>query len=552
MKAIKTLLVLTFVAWFGVACDSESPQSDSGPAPDTTSAPDAAKNVGPLANVFLRSPTEDNNKTTQVTLKHLTDKDGLLTGKYANVYNCTNKTGGDKFNVNLGALQLSGTLCVVEKTVKPGDDGSYLHVEPAKATDGSDAFAELMMYHHVTTIHDYFKDTLGVTHRDDSLRSVVNIQAYIDLLGRWMGFLNAAYVPKEQGTFLSSFGIDINKGEDAIIFFQADNVDTAYDATVIYHEYTHAVTSALVTGTAPDAYGLDPTPIGFNEGMADYFAASFLDTSRIGKHALGALGRDLANQNKCPADIIGESHQDGLIAGGALWEVRSKLGREIVDQAVLSAAVAFSNDTTFEQAAKAIVDEIKSLAPGKEVDAQKIFEDRGLLGCNRLQDYKEIVAAPGQLSPFIPSAQQLAPQVSPLFITGSTIAIPGFMQRRVAIAETTKEITIEWAASAGGGAFGPLGGPAGDVTLSVALKKGSDAITYDYASGKAVSDAHVVLPGVKDGNSYKVVISGACVAKGDLVFQLINTGQAGGQLARLKVTQSDTVTNTASNFDSCQ
>jgi hypothetical protein len=260
-------------------------------------------------------------------------------------------------------------------------------------------------------------------------------------------------------------------------------------------------------------------------------------------------GRDVENSYRCPADVVGQQHHDGRIAGGALWSCAKKSVRRSSIKPCSAAAIAFSNDTNFETAANAIIDEVKALAPEKEGIARNVFIERGLMGCDRVLDYAPINAQPGQLSVQIPSGQQLAPTVRPLFV-GDKIAIPSFVQHRVKLAETTKEVTIEWAASASAGSFGGIGG-AGEVTLGIALKKGSAAITYDYSSGQAVSDAHLILDGQKEGGITRVVLSGACVAKGDLVFQLINRGETGGALTKLTVTQSDTVTNSKDNFTAC-
>ena len=109
-------------------------------------------------------------------------------------------------------------------------------------------------------------------------------------------------------------------------------MDPAYDATVIYHEYTHAALGAdRLWGTPRDLYGLNPTPHALNEGLADYLPCSFVDNMKMGTYALGSLGaaRDLTRVFKCPDHIVGEPHQDGEVASTVLWAMREIVGAEV-------------------------------------------------------------------------------------------------------------------------------------------------------------------------------------------------------------------------------
>lgn len=538
MKPMKGHLAILAFCSLGaatlVACGSSS---NSGTDSSIDSGTDAVVKNGPLARVYLNNPIDDKDQLTEVTLAHITDPDGLLTGKYVDAYNCLNKPGGETFDVDLGFFKVAGSLCKLEKTVKPGEDGTYLHIEPPKwHGDGNDPFAELMMYHHVTTIHDYFKDGLGVTHMDRPLRAIVNLQA--NIAGAWVGLVNAAYIPKEAGSLFKDFGVNILNDEDAIVFIQGTDVDTAYDASVIYHEYTHAIIGSALQGNAPDKYGTDPTPPGLNEGLADYFAASRLDSSKLGSYALASVNavRDLERNFKCPDHVVGESHNDGEIAAGALWAARKVLGKELADKVVMRAVLGFTALTTFEEAAMAILDEIKKDAPDKEAAIRTIFEERGMIGCQRLKDHVDVEPGSG-LGPGYPAH-------SPSYKDGT----PAFMQYKVDVAASTKELTIEWLAEGSAGMPG-LPGPPG--VISVALRKGADPITYAYDQTPATSTAHAILTGEKLTTGEKLVISGACLSAGPLVFQFLNKSVAPGELKRIKVTQSDTLTATTPNFESC-
>ncbi|MFH1131443.1 MAG: hypothetical protein V1754_08915, partial [Pseudomonadota bacterium] len=543
MKFVFCALVFMFL----IGCGSTSSVTDdSGVSKD--SGADSKEDTGPaapLANIYPINPVE-NQQTTQVELKSLTDPDGFLTGKYANVWNCLNKDGGDVINVVIAGMNLSGKVCKLEKVAKPGEDGTYLHIEPAAGSDPNDTFAEVMMYHHVTSVHDQFKDRLGITHMDNPMRSIVNIQAYIDLFSGWIGIENAAFVPKETGTFLKEFGVDLNKGEDAIIFFQGNNVDMAYDATVIYHEYTHAVIGPALTANAKTQYGVDPSPAALNEGLADYFAASFLDANVIGSYGMAATGhqRDLERDFACPDHVVGETHYDGEIASGALWDLRKILTAEIADQVIANAVLSFTQSTNFDQAAQAILDEVRIMAPDKEAVAQALFEERGMIGCIPLKEHTDYDNTSGSvLSPTYPSPDYLGG----VFKDG----VPAYLQYKVAIKPNTKELTIEYLPIGGSDLFPGLPIPGPEANVWVALKKGSDPITYDYATGKAVSDALLVLKGTKINSDHRLVLSGNCISEGDLVFQFINKGNTEGQITKVKILQSETVESGSPNFDNC-
>jgi len=536
---VRTLALLAAAAL--LACDEGGSVNDDGLSSDGLDAgPDAPS--GPLANVYNVNPVEDGKKTSVVTLQHLTDPGGKLSGKYADVWNCLNEPGGDTFNVTLGGMPVSGSVCHLVQKATADKNGTYLDITPpASDDDGNDSFAEVMMYHHVTTIHDHYAEGFGLKHLESTrMRSLVNVQVLF--LGQWVGILNAAYFPKETGSLFAQFGVDLNKGEDAIIFSQDtmdSTVDTAYDASVIYHEYTHAaIGSSALWKPATDKHGMDPSPKGLNEALADYLAASFIGSPTIGSYSLAALGadRDLTRVFKCPDHLVGEEHTDGEIASGALWSLRQVLGPKVADQAIWNAVLTFGEDTTFEEASLAIIDEVKKAAPGKEPEIQKILQERGMLGCVRLKDHVDTTGGSGL---YFPDA------LPAVFPDGT----PSYVQLRLALKPTTKELTIEYAPS-GGTLMGiPIGGAKSDVW--VALSKGSDPITYDYATGTAVSTAKAILKGQDEGNGYRLVLSGDCISQGDLVFQFLNKSASGGKLTKIVVTQSATVTNTEDNFTGC-
>ena len=530
--------------------DGAPPKGDAGDAgvPPDTLAPDSP---GPMANVYKVSPTVDKKKTSKVKLTNITDATGKLIGKWTNVYNCMPDDKGKQVTINIGIGPISGIICTLKRTALPGKDGSYLQIKPpAKDIVGNDAFAEIMMYHHVNSFHDHLVSSFGLKHLNKSLQSVVNLQGKV--FGSWMGLPNAMFMPKESQQLLKQWGIDMFKDEDVIAFGfnnimpTMGQVNFAYDASVIYHEYVHYSIGKALWMPAKDKYGLDPTPKGLNEALADYFPSSYLNNPMLGAYALGSSARDLTRDLRCPGHIVGEEHRDGEVASGALWAARKLLTAKVADKAYWNAIITFQPTTNFDTAAKAFLDELKKAnVPAATLDTvKKLWETRGFLGCVRLVTHKDYSGS-ATLGPGYGGSS-----TSPSdFASG----VPGYMQYKLEIKDTTKEITIEYVPMSGGMLGG--GGALGDA--SVALKSGDKPILWDYTTGKAKNDALMTLKGaqVKDTNGnptgYKLVLSGDCVKKGYVVYQFINHGTAGGGMTKVKIPQSATKTNTTDNFTGC-
>ncbi|MCC7430642.1 hypothetical protein IT568_07360 [bacterium] len=100
---------------------------------------------------------------------------------------------------------------------------------------------------------------------------------------------------------------------------------TARLAGVVYHEYGHGINSKQYTPFS--------MPGDMHEGLADYTAAAIENQPNIGIGFFGGSSylRSINNTNKYPDDISGEVHNDGLIIGGAFWDLRLLLGASKTD-----------------------------------------------------------------------------------------------------------------------------------------------------------------------------------------------------------------------------
>jgi len=97
--------------------------------------------------------------------------------------------------------------------------------------------------------------------------------------------------------------------------------NTALVADIVYHEFGHGFHYASVIWGVGDFY----SDVG--EGYAD--SMSFMNTgdSRVGPYfyTSGGALRDVEPNQVYPEDTIGQSHHDGLIVGGAVWDMRTEL-----------------------------------------------------------------------------------------------------------------------------------------------------------------------------------------------------------------------------------
>lgn len=488
---------------------------DSSATADVATTPD----VKGLAKVYLHDPITDKEVTSQVPLMYLTDPEGKLTGQYAQVFNCLQEPGGPAMKRSGFTV---GNLCVETQTVVPGADGSYLQYDPPEDTgQAGDPFAELMMYYHVNQIHDYFSDQLGLHALDGKpLYALVNVSFNSKFGGGgWQGFPNAAFMPKEA---FAQFGLP-QRDEGAIVFGQYQKTDFSYDASVIYHEYTHAIvgTTRLV-GVLLDTYGLDNLTGAMNEGFADYFSCSLRDEPSIGPYALTFAGehlqRDLSKPRKCPEDLTSEVHADGKIIGSALWALRTSLGRDAVDPVILAALQQFSMQTNLDMAAKLILKEAKAQIPDQAKKVEAILNDHGLIGCVRAKQWQDWF--------FQNSEDKL-----PLTIEGKESAtqgsfmkfpdgVPGYLQHYIDVPADALGVQVAWKAQAEGG-FGATA-----AKLGLAIKSGKPVVLGLLDGGNVSADAKLVVK-VDPNNptGQLITLTNGCIQPGKrLYMMLLNQG----------------------------
>ena len=132
--------------------------------------------------------------------------------------------------------------------------------------------------------------------------------------------------------------VNVNYNENCNAWFDGDLTflragqgcnNTAMLADVVYHEYGHGFHMYSIIWGVGDWYG------DVGEAYAD--AMSFLQTgdSTMAPYFYedGSGIRDVAPNVVWPDDVINEVHYDGLILGGAIWDLRELLMADLGDEA---------------------------------------------------------------------------------------------------------------------------------------------------------------------------------------------------------------------------
>jgi len=476
------------------------------------------------AKVYVNDPKTDQLQTTLVTLAHPSDPDGHLAGDFAAVSNCLQQDGGG--GLTYGGYPI-GNVCVESATATRDADQSYLSiVPPADDSDVQDKFAELMMYYHVNQIHDFYQDGFGLALTHNPITAVVNVtfNGTVNVgngIG-WQGFPNSAFMPAEA---LAAYGFP-PLADGAIIFGQYDATDFSYDASVIYHEYTHAmVGTTRLSGVLVDTFGLDNLPGAMNEGFADYFSCSRRNNPIIGAYALTFAGdsyvRDLSQSRKCPDDLTSEVHADGKIIGSCMWEIRNALGQQQADQIILNALESFTSSTDLPGAGKLILAEAKKVDAATGATVNNILKAHGIINSQRAKAWAKFsMATSAEQVPVSIAGTDQVPAGS-----GLNDGVPGYFQFFVKnIPAGTTGVTLAWRAQQGQTMSSPGGMP--DVQL--AIKK--DALVM---VGVDQTAADALVPGVKNaafGSGWQsATLAGACLpaSGGALYVMLLNKGLSG-------------------------
>jgi hypothetical protein len=162
--------------------------------------------------------------------------------------------------------------------------------------------------------------------------------------------------------------------------------ELADDPDVVCREYSHHVLMGVV---AQDIRGA-PAAMGVESGLADYLPCSFKDNPLFGPRAVKAYAalspsfagrtaiRNLENRRRFDDVPAGAPDQDvGEIWGGALWELRTLIGRTEADKLAV-AAWKETDDYGDEVVDAAFARHLAALASDRAADVEAVFRRRGL------------------------------------------------------------------------------------------------------------------------------------------------------------------------------
>ncbi|MBZ0264030.1 T9SS type A sorting domain-containing protein [bacterium] len=180
---------------------------------------------------------------------------------------------------------------------------------------------EFNLYYHGTFIHEYYKDL--DPDFDEMDESILSVRGY------GTNYENAFW--NGEGMFFGTGGGTLR--------------NLALFNDVILHEYTHGVTGRMYPrGTLP----YSGQSGAMNEAWSDFFTCSIHDESAMSRGVyvgspMQAM-RDLDNNKRMPDHWVGEVHADGEIFGGAMWDVRSRMGAEAAEELMHFAKYGFAEN----------------------------------------------------------------------------------------------------------------------------------------------------------------------------------------------------------------
>lgn len=502
------------------------------------------------ANVYEFNPT----KTAEVGMRDLaltpSSSDGKLTNPFITSANCIdNKTTRP---LNVQGFKATVHVCDVEQLATANASGDYVYAPTDSAgamSARSDEFSEVSMYYHTAKAYDFFRTLQGDPEAqvvvDKPLRVVANLQIPAGIASGNLLLAGDPNTPLE--TFSNAFFSPAGGGLGAIFqqlyglkggglwFGQGPQRDYAYDGDVVYHELTHAVVDATLKLEAwhVDARGAIDSPGAMNEGLADYFSSAITGDPDVGEYASKDLSqssgviRTLANNDACPAMVIGEVHFDSTLFSGALWQARTALvpaDRGKFDAALYKAmrTNAGRGDLGYDDLAKLFAATLGTDFPAGAAALDKAMTARGILpSCERILELKS-GAAIRSVEPALGGFA--APGIQS--IAGAEIA-PGIFQVHVKVGPADGKLVVSFKGKASSGGGNPLGGQ-GTPFTPVALAKFGKAITWTSARGMVSHDADKVVDmeaGTRTSATFDVPAGTT-----DVFLQIGNKGEADGTL----------------------
>jgi len=497
-------------------------------------------------NVYEYNPGSNQDaETVERELLSITPDQKYCESDLVETFNCPDE--GGTVTINFG-INVTVPMCS-EKHIAELDNEGNMNYEPVlkgwgDASSHADPFSEVHLFYHVQQIYDRFQNIAlhinsseppFVTLDQVPFHSVANF-SIPDISKIFSGASDVGLIPFDNAFFVPAYGLIPGEypEEDSIIFGQGSERDFAYDADVIYHEFTHAVIGSTINlgSIILDQYGLTADPGAMNEGYADYFSATYVGDPQMAEFVGGAFEstggdslRNLENTKKCPDDVIGEVHSDSEWWSASLWKIREQYkvsdeDHDDVDAAIFEALLQLPQEASYTLAANTTANVLGEwFGADAKTFATQTFTEKGLINCNR--------AVPIE-SGFKQSSAQLYGKDS----INLKPFVPGLMQYHASLEQPIKSIVVTFRSYSGG----MMGGGATNMDVDMLVKKG-DAIVFNYTAAGLSSDEDFSVPFIKTATdsqteSYEAIITpeeAGELEAGEWYFIMVNNGNGGGQ-----------------------
>ncbi len=210
-------------------------------------------------------------------------------------------------------------------------------------------------------------------------------------IDKFMRVDNAAFISGATWAQLAPFLGGQAPDSDTLVFFQGTQADFAYDGSVVYHEFGHAVVASTanfdVMSSKVDSSGAMNEAGTLHEAFSDYFSSAIRNNSVLGDFAVPRMStaagnifnnlvafpldigpRDLGRNDALPDLLDGEIHNDSQFFSEAMWGARQQLAgcstgtwtpacalnAAAFDKAVYGALVALSSSAGLSDAIQGI------------------------------------------------------------------------------------------------------------------------------------------------------------------------------------------------------
>jgi hypothetical protein len=263
--------------------------------------------------------------STIVALSHLDEQRELwLRGRYARVTRCADVLACKE--TEIGA--------------RPDYRGQFLFGPDLTPYSFDDPFAEVNAYYHITAISRWMHDEFG-WNADFGGNTWISV---------WVG--------------LAIYNAYFYQGNDEVlprIVFGQDTVDFAYDADVAFHEFGHAINRSAWSHPwfFADELGMDTSPFGIEEGLADIWAETFAGDPVMNAYIV--YSRTADNNLICPDDLRAEGHMEARIVSGFGWDVRERIGADAWNHIVFRSLLILESEAGFDNMVAALTTSAEQL-----------------------------------------------------------------------------------------------------------------------------------------------------------------------------------------------